>query len=292
MLRGHYGRFNQGVLTGELDPVSQGTTPITTRAYEAVTGGYTQLVSVVDSEVNVALDPLTRSPHTDEFSLALDQEIGAQVRASVAYIRKRGSDYISWVDGGGQYQEQTRTLADGTVLPVFVLTNATSDRRFLLTNHESMFTSYHGLVIAAEQRSSGAWQASGSYTFSRAQGLQVMSNGTPDDPQFSTIARPGFLTFGQDPNDLTNATGRLPNDRPHVFRATTTVRLPWYGIRLAANLQTFGGKPWAATTQVALPKAAAGFCSNRGGRDGSRHSRCSTCGCRRRCRSSARARSI
>ena len=182
--------------------------------------------------------PETRSPHTDEFSLALDQEIGAQLRASVAYVRKRGTDFISWVDRGGRYQEQTRPLADGTVLPVFVLTNATSDRRFLLTNHESMFTSYHGLVIAAERRSSSGWQASGSYTFSRAQGLQVMSNGTPEDPQFSTIARPGFLTFGQDPNDLTNATGRLPNDRPHVFRATTAVRLPWRGIRIAANLQT------------------------------------------------------
>jgi len=160
------------------------------------------------------------------------------------------------VDRGGRYQEQTRPLADGTVLPVFALINATSDRRFLLTNHESMFTSYHGLVIVAERRSSSGWQASGSYTFSRAQGLQVMSNGTPDDPQFSTIARPGFLTFGQDPNDLTNATGRLPNDRPHVFRATTTVRLPWRGIRIAANLQTFSGKPWAATTQVALPQGS------------------------------------
>src|SRR4030095_15695773 len=143
-----------------------------------------------------------------------------------------------------------------TVLPVFVLTNATSARRFVLTNHESMFTAYDGLVIAAEKRSSGSWQASSSYTFSRTRGLQVMSNGAPDDPQFSTIARPGFLTFGQDPNDVTNATGRLPNDRPHVFRATTSVRLPWGGIRLAANLQTFSGKPWAATTQVALPQGS------------------------------------
>ena len=90
----------------------------------------------------------------------------------------------------------------------------------------------------------------------------MISNGAADDPQFSTIARPGFLTFGQDPNDLTNAAGRLPNDRPHVFRATSVVRLPWSGIQLAANLQTFSGKPWAATTQVSAaarqPKSPAG----------------------------------
>jgi hypothetical protein len=33
-----------------------------------------------------------------------------------------------------------------------------------------------------------------------------------------------------------------------VFRATSVVHL-WKGVRLAANLQHFSGKPWAATTQ-------------------------------------------
>jgi hypothetical protein len=255
VLRASYGRFNQGVLTGELDPISQGTTSITTKAFESATGDYTRLISVVDPRVNVALDPDTRSPHTDEFSLALDREIGTQVRASVAYIRKRGTDYIAWVDTGGRYQEQVQTLPDGTGLPVFSLINATADRRFVLTNPGNMFVSYDGLLLAAEKRFSKGWQASGSYTYSRAQGLQVMSNGTAEDPQFSTIARAGFLTFGQDPNDLTNATGRLPNDRPHVFRASTIVRLPW-SMRIAANLQSFSGKPWAATTQASLPQGS------------------------------------
>jgi hypothetical protein len=124
-----------------------------------------------------------------------------------------------------------------------------------LTNPGNMFVSYDGLLLAAEKRFSKGWQASGSYTYSRAHGLQVMSNGTAEDPQFSTIARAGFLTFGQDPNDLTNATGRLPNDRPHVFRASTIVQLPW-SMRIAANLQSFSGKPWAATTQASLPQGS------------------------------------
>ena len=255
VLRASYGRFNQGVLTGELDPISQGTTATTTREYEAATGAYTRLISVVDPRINVALDPRTRTPHTDEFSLALDREISTGVRASAAYIRKRGSDFLGWVDTRGQYQEQPRTLADGTILPVFALTNATSDRRFLLTNQDSMFVAYDGLVLALERRLSKGWQASGSYTFARAHGRQVMSNGTAEDPQFSTIARAGYLTFGQDPNDLTNATGRLPNDRPHVFRATSVLRL-WKGLRVAANLQHFSGKPWAATSQERLPQGS------------------------------------
>jgi hypothetical protein len=255
-LRANYGRFNQGVLTGELDPISQGTTATTTLAYAAATGAYTQLVSRIDPKINLALDPNTHTPHTDEFSLALDRELSPRVRASAAYIRKRGTDFIGWLDRGGQYREEQRTLADGANLPVFVLTNRTSDQRFFLTNPDNLFAAYDGLVVALEKRLAKRWQASGSYTYSRARGVQVMSNGAADDPQFSTIARPSFLTFGQDPNDLTNASGRLPNDRPHVFRVNGVAHLPWQDVLLSANLQTFSGKPWAATTQVTLPQGS------------------------------------
>jgi hypothetical protein len=57
--------------------------------------------------------------------------------------------------------------------------------------------------------------------------------------------------FGSDPNNLTNADGRLPNDRPHVLRMTTVVHAP-LGVVVSANLQHFSGKPWAATAQVPL----------------------------------------
>ena len=51
-------------------------------------------------------------------------------------------------------------------------------------------------------------------------------------------------------------TGRLPNDRPHVFRATSVVRPAVARIQLAANLQIFSGKPWAGTTPVSLPQGS------------------------------------
>ena len=66
MLRASYGRFNQGVLTGELSPVHPGVTPTTTMAFDAATGGYTRLVSVDDPKINRALDADTRTPRTDE----------------------------------------------------------------------------------------------------------------------------------------------------------------------------------------------------------------------------------
>ena len=123
ILRASYGRFNQGVLTGELSPFHPGVTPTTTMAYDAATGGYTTLVSVVDPRINLALDPNTRTPRTDEYSVGIDREITPRLAAAVAYIRKEGSNFIAWTDMGGQYREETRTLPDGRSLPVFVLTN-------------------------------------------------------------------------------------------------------------------------------------------------------------------------
>ena len=75
ILRASYGRFNQGVLTGEISPIHPGVTPITTTAFDAATGGYTTLVSVVDPKINLLIDPKTRTPRTDEYSIGVDREL-------------------------------------------------------------------------------------------------------------------------------------------------------------------------------------------------------------------------
>ena len=255
MLRASYGRFNQGVLTGELSPIHPAATPTTTMAYDSLTGGYTTLVSVVDPKRNLELDSETRSPRTDEYSIGIDREVGSQLAMAVAYVRKNGSRFIGWTDIGGQYREETRVLPDGRSLPVHVITNSTAARRFLLTNPDGYSLTYNGLVLALEKRRSSGWQAFGSYTWSRASGLQVSSGATAAGSQVSTIAGTPFLTFGQDPNNLTNARGRLPNDRPHMLRAMGSVDVPRTGLAVAANVQFFSGKPWAATTQMALPQS-------------------------------------
>ena len=106
--------------------------------------------------------------------------------------------------------------------------------------------------MLAEKRRSGGWHAFSSYTFSRARGLQVSSGATAAGAQVSTVSPPQPSVFGRDPNDLTNAAGVLPNDRPHIFRAMGSVDVPRTGFVVAANLQHFTGKPWAATAQVPL----------------------------------------
>ena len=256
ILRASYGRFHQGILTAEVAPTHPGITPITTIAFDPATGGYTQLVSVVDSTRNVQVDSHMRAPLTDEYSIGIDRELGRRLAVAVAYIRKTGSDYIAYTDVGGVYRDDTRTLPDGQTVPVFVLVNSTADRRFLLTNPNGYSLTYNGLVMAIEKRHSNGWQVFGSYTYSRVYGLQVSSGTTPGGAQSSTVApiSPFVTTFGRDPNDLTNARGRLPNDRPHMLKVMGSVDVPRTGLVIAANLQYFSGKPWAATTQITLPQ--------------------------------------
>ena len=190
----------------------------------------------------------------------MDREVGRRIAIGVAYVRKDGANFIGWTDIGGQYREDTRTLADGRTLPVSVLVNGTAARRFLLTNPDGYSLTYNGLVTVVEKRRSNGWQAFGSYTLSRASGLQAYSGTTAAGPQVSTVGAPpgafstGPITFGRDPNDLTNASGRLPNDRPHMFRAMGSVDVARTGFVFAANLQISSGKPWAATTLVSLPQ--------------------------------------
>jgi hypothetical protein len=254
LMRASYGRFNQGVLTGELSPFHPAATPTTTMAYDGATRDYTTLVSVVDPRRNLRLDPATTSPRTDEYSIGVDREIGRGLSATMAYVRKDGSRFVGWTDVGGVYREETRTVPDGRRVPVLVIANSTADRRFVLTNPAGYSLKYNGLVMAAEKRRSHGWQAFGSYTYSRATGLQPSSGATAAASQVSTIAGTPFLTFGQDPNTLTNARGLMPNDRPHMLRVMGSVDVPRTGVTLAANVQHFSGKPWAASAQISLPQ--------------------------------------
>ena len=257
IFRSSYGRFYQGVFTGEHESFHPGAATVTTRDFVAATGGYTTVRSVVDPRVNLRLDAGTRAPRSDEFSAGVDRELGRRVAIAVAYVHKDGEDFIGWTDVGGQYRSDVRTLPDGRILPVLALdtlVTPASARRFLLTNPDDYALTYNGLVMVVEKRQSSGWHAFGSYTFSRVTGLQASSGLAAAGAQVSTVSPPQPLTFGRDPNDLTNARGRLANDRPHMLRGMGSVTLPRTGIVIGANLQYFSGKPWAASAVVSLPQ--------------------------------------
>ena len=252
MLRTTYGRFHQGILTGEPSAVHPGLTPTTTAAFDQATGQYSRIISVVDPTVNLRLDPHTRSPQTDQIGIGVERELARRLSIAASYVHKNGSDFIGWTDTGGIYDASTRTLQSGQVVPVRVLTNGTAARRFLLTNPSDYFLRYDGLVLTLDKRWSDEWQALASYTLSKSEGLQPSSGASPGQGQFSSTF--GGNPFGRDPNTLTNAIGRLSDDRTHVFRVMGSLPVLKTGLVLAGNFQYLTGLPWAATAQVSLPQ--------------------------------------
>jgi hypothetical protein len=249
MLRGSYGTFAQGVLTGEVSFFHPGQT--ITRTIAEPSGATT----MVTNPAELQFDHELRMPYTDQYSIGVDREIGSRLALSAVYVRKDGRNFIGWTDVAGQYREESVLLPDGRTMHVFALTNLRSDRRYRLTNPADYSLTYNGLVMAVEKRRAHGWQAFGSYTLSRAYGLQPSSGTTAAGAQVATVGSPPGLfappvTFGRDPNDLTNADGRLPNDRPQIFRVMTSVDVRRTGFVVAANLQHYSGKPWAATALI------------------------------------------
>jgi hypothetical protein len=186
---------------------------------------------VVRDPSQIELDPAIRPPHTDQYSVGIDREVTGRIAVSVAYVRKNGSDFIGWEEVAGSYLEQPAQLNDGRLLQVWRLTTPSQERRFRLTNPRNYLLTYDGVIVAFERRRSRRWQAFGSHTLSRTYGLQPSSGTTAAGTQVATVGSPPAsfapgVTFGQNPNDLTNARGRLPNDRPHMLRLMSTVDVP------------------------------------------------------------------
>jgi hypothetical protein len=253
IFRASYGRFHQGVLTGELATVHPGLTPTTTAGFDQATGQYSRIISVVDPTINVRIDSSTRSPRTDQIGFSIDREVARSATVTIAYVKKNGGDFIGWTDVAGVYRSETRTLPDGRSIPVLALTNGTASRRFLLTNQSDYRLRYNGVMLAFDKGWSSGWQALASYTWSRTEGLEP-SNGAPVGVGQASTTLGNANTFGRDPNSLTNATGRLANDRTHIFRLMGSLAVPRTGVVVAANTQYLSGLPWAATAQVPLPQ--------------------------------------
>lgn len=263
IVRGSYGRYSQGVLTGELSGNHPGQAATTSYPFDQATGNYSTDGVKVDPKENVLIDPGTQAPRTDAYSIGVDREIGRALSVGVVYVHKNGSQFIGYADVGGQYDDKGTVNVNGQTLQVFKLVNLASDRRFELTNQDDYFLEYNGVAVAFEKRRSNGWQASGSYTWSRASGLQPSSGTSASGGQVATVGAPPVsfappVTFGRDPNSLTNATGRLPNDRPHLFRVMGSVDVPKVGMLFAGNLQYASGKPWAQTHDLTAPVVAPG----------------------------------
>ena len=252
ILRASYGRYHPGILTTELQAVSPGFGPITVASYDPVGRTYSNVSAVIDPLGNVAIDPETQSPHSNQYTVGLERSVGDDWAVEASYVRRTGGDFTGWKDITGVYGTGEVSLPDGRSLTVFPLESNPADRFFLLTNRDDYYIHYDGLIITAEKRWTDHWQLLLSYSYSEATGLQSQNVVNPAGGQGSVTV--SFNPFGRDPNDITNATGLLPNDRTHMLRAQGNIEIPRLGILVGGHFQYLTGRPYTAFANVTLPQ--------------------------------------
>jgi hypothetical protein len=252
VLRAFYGRFHPGILTTELQAVSPGFGPIRVASYDPVTRSYSTVSAIIDPVSNVQIDPDTRSPHTNQYSIGIERAIGRDWAIGASYARRTGGEFTGWRDITGVYGREEILLPDGRPLEVFPLESPPGERLFLLTNRNDYYIDYDGLILTAEKHWADDWQLFFSYTYSEATGLQSQNVVNPAGGQGSLTV--SFNPFGRDPNDITNATGLLPNDRTHMLRVQGNMEIPGVGIVAGANFQYLTGTPYTALANVTLPQ--------------------------------------
>jgi hypothetical protein len=243
ILRGTYGRYFRTILLNDYSSLHPGNATVTLDKWNAATQSYSTLVSVTNPNSNLAIDHNIKAPYTDQYSIGIDHEVLPNLAVTASYVHKYTGNSVGWADIGGIYGTKDVTLANGQVLTVLPLLNATSQRLFERTNGPGYFVRYDGLVLSMNKRLSKRWQADVQYTFSKAYGLQTGSISSTNNPA------------GQDPNDLINYTGRLiPQDRPQMLRTEASYLVPKIDVNVATSLEDISGLPITPTALVSLPQ--------------------------------------
>ena len=256
MLRASYGRFSQGVLTGELEPFHPGVTPTTTAAFDPATGGYTATSPVVDPRATCSSIPTcARRTRTSSPSASIAKSAAGSRWRSPTSARMAPTSSDGRMSAVSIARRRGRCADGRTRAGVRARQRARPHRRFLLTNPDGLLADVQrprdGRRKTPVPRLAGVW------LLHVVEGLRAAALQRDDRRGRAGQHRrrpPQPLTFGRDPNDLTNARGRLPNDRPHMFRVMGSVDVPRTGFVVAANLQHFSDAPLRAVEKTAPPR--------------------------------------
>lgn len=265
VLRGNWGRFYRTAITGEMNGVHPGQGSSQEFYWNPETEMYDIEGPKYEAATNFGFDPNSRAPRTDQFSLGFDRELVANLAFAFTYVRKDQNDLLGWNTDRATYGTTTWMAPDNQEITVYPILTNPNDRYFRLSNVtcegiayycEPLYMDYNGLVFVLNKRMSNNWQAQVSYTWNKAYGLLPSSTGGASSSQATRV---GGGSLARDPNQFTNATGNLLNDRTHTLRLTGAIIAPG-DILVGFNAAFFNGKPWGARGRASkdfLPQGAA-----------------------------------
>lgn len=219
------------------------------------------------------VDPDVKPAKTWQFSLGVDRQLGETWAVGLMGVYKDTRDQIGWhLESDGVYEPFTFTdpitgrkmeLWSTIKEPTRKKGNSTGD---VVGGDRNYAQKYQALVLMIRKRFQDRWEVSGSYTLSKASGIEVR----PGDQGQSGQGLPNYTaSVGGDPNQWANAGGLLTGDRRHMFRLLGSY-YPGRGFRVSGTVNVQTGRPYVRTAQVTPPKGPANSVAMEQAYDGQR----------------------
>jgi hypothetical protein len=195
----------------------------------------------IPGEMGWNIDPELRNPYADTFSLGLERELMPNLSVGAAFIYKKEEDLIGWEDRGATYEQISLESPDnGQTYTVYNQTSEWGSNEYWITNPSGYGQTYRALIFSFAKRYSNNWQLYGSLTWSKAEGINIVSRIASGSYSSWALATAG--NFGKDPNDYINADGPLNHDRTWIFKLQASYSFPW-GILASMNYLYQTGTP-------------------------------------------------
>ena len=191
--------------------------------------------------------------------MGLERQLFPDFSLTAQYINRRFRDFMGFIDTGSVYAATQKvdpgpdgksgTADDGQALTVYNLTNPGKEFK-LFTNPANAFRNYDAFQLIGAKRYSSNWQASLSYTWSRATGTvnNIGGSNAGGTTNFQSVGQTGAFT---DPNHFINADGPSTFDYTNQVKLDGTYRVPALGgFNISAVYRYTTGLAWGRTATI------------------------------------------
>jgi len=247
LLKATYGRYYDKNLMDNWNYPGPNVTDLNVFYYDWDLEEYV-LWYTLPAESTFVLDPAIKHPYADLFSVGLERELLPDFAISATYVYKKQNNLIGLIETAGIYEEVDMVSPDnGQTYTLFNQINVGTAEHFI-TNPSDYGQTYQAVMLTLYKRYSNNWMLNASLTYSKSEGLNNLGKATGASQQ-AIIWYGDYL--GRDPNDYINARGRMPSDRPWMFKIQAGYTLPW-DIMASFNWIYQTGRPYLSFTGFRL----------------------------------------
>ena len=247
LLKASYGRYYDALLMADWSDPGPNVTPWNVYYYDYDIDEWVFWYSYFSGSAFI-MDPDLKNPYADMFSIGLERELLPDFAVGLSYIYKKHNDLLGLEARGGIYEEVSMVSEDnGQTYTVFNQLNK-GDEEIWMTNPSNYDQVYNAVMLTLKKRYSQNWMLNASLTYSKSEGMTTIGHST-SARQLATVSRGG--DYGEDPNDLINARGRMNLDRPWVLKVQAGYTFPW-DILASFNYIYQTGRPNPSFTRFRL----------------------------------------